>query len=457
MAGSPTLPRSSSTGLDGAYAMSVAGCLDGAIGAHGLDGDMLARWIARVEPGLEALRRDASAGGLPLLGIVRETADIDLAAAALARLSEGARTIVFFGTGGSSLGGQTLAQVAGWDLPGAADDDQRRRPRTRFYDNLDPDILGRAIGSLDLASTRFVVVSKSGNTPETLTQALVALDAVATTGLGDRIPQLFLGLTEPAVSGRTNGLRQLLEGFGVPLLDHHTGIGGRYSVLSNVGLLPAMARGLDAKAIRAGAARVVDQLLAGGSADAFAPALGAAVAVGLAKERGLGIHVLMPYADRLQSFARWFVQLWAESLGKNGEGTSPIACLGPLDQHSQLQLFMDGPRDHLVSVMRLPTAGTGPRIDAALAARAGLSEMAGRTVGDLVAAQADGVPAALLSAGRPVRMFDVHDTSEGTIGALLMHFMIETVLAGRILGIDPFDQPAVELGKRLARERLIAG
>ncbi|MFZ4809083.1 MAG: glucose-6-phosphate isomerase [Hyphomicrobiaceae bacterium] len=451
------LPHRDGAAIAGAFGMSVAGCLNDAIGAHGLDPATLALWLDKVQPGLDELREDARTGRLPLLSIVRDTADIDAAATALDRLSRGASVIVFFGTGGSGLGGQTLAQVAGWNLPGAADEDQRRRPRIRFYDNLDPDILGRAIASLDPATTRFVVTSKSGNTSETLTQALVAIERVQKAGLGARLPELFLGLTEPAVAGRTNGLRQLLEGFGVPVLDHHTGIGGRYSVLTNVGLLPALARGFDARAIRAGAARLVDALLAGGPAATFAPALGAAVAIGLAKERGVGIQVMMPYADRLNRFSHWFVQLWAESLGKQGEGTSPIACLGPLDQHSQLQLFMDGPRDHLITVLRLPTAGQGPRVDPALAARAGLSEMAGRTVGDLVASQASGVPAALIQAGRPVRMFDVADVTAPTVGALLMHFMMETILAGRLLGVDPFDQPAVELGKRLSRERLVAG
>lgn len=443
--------------ITGAYRMSVGGCLADALDGHGLDAASLDRWLDRGRAGFTQLQDEARAGKLGLLAIVRETADIAAASAALEQLSKGAKTLVFFGTGGSSLGGQTLAQVAGWDIPGAADDAQRQRPRTRFYDNLDPDILGRAMTSLDFSTTRFVVTSKSGNTPETLTQALVALDAVTKAGLAARIPELFLGVTEPAVAGRTNGLRQLLESFGVPVLDHHTGIGGRYSVLSNVGLLPALARGLDAHAIRAGAAAVVDALLAAKEPRTFAPALGAALAIGLAKEKGVSIHVMMPYADRLQRFSHWFVQLWAESLGKRGEGTSPIACLGPLDQHSQLQLFMDGPRHHLMTVLRLPNRGKGPRVDPALAARAGFQEMAGRTVGDLVASQTDGVPAALMSAGRPVRMFEVADVSERTVGALLMHFMLETILAGRLLGIDPFDQPAVELGKRLARERLVAG
>ena len=241
------------------------------------------------------------------------------------------------------------------------------------------------------------------------------------------------------------------------MLDHHTGIGGRFSCLTNVGLMPAMARGLDAAAIRAGARAVIDAMLNAKTAADFAPAVGAATAVALSKERGIRTLVMMPYADRLSRLAAWFVQLWAESLGKGGEGTSPIAALGPLDQHSQLQLYMDGPREHYVTVLRVATDGTGPNIDAQLAKIAGAEMLGGRTVGDIVAAQAHAVPEALARAGRPVRTFDIAKLDEKTLGALLMHFMIETILAGSLLGVDPFDQPAVELAKILTKERLAQG
>ena len=436
------------------YVQSIAGCVSGAIGDHGLSESELLAFLGKLSPHLARLVDDEMLGRLPLFKVPDDTADIEAARAALAKLSEGARAIIFFGTGGSSLGGQTLAQLAGWNIPGGADEAQKKRPRTRFYDNLDPVTLQSGLDGLDLASTRFVVISKSGNTPETLVQAIAAIDAVVKAGLKERIPSLFLGLTEPAL-GKKNGLRQLLEANGVPLLEHHTGIGGRYSALTNVGLLPAMARGLDVMAIRRGAKMVVDGMRARPLPMAYPPALGAAIAVGLSKARGIRVQVMMPYADRLGMFSHWFVQLWAESLGKNGEGTTPVACLGPLDQHSQLQLFMDGPREHLATVLRVATAGTGNRIDAGLAKAAGLDEMAGRTIGDLVAAQSHGVPEALAKAGRPVRTFDIPRLDEEAIGALMMHFMIETILAGRLLGIDPFDQPAVEMAKVLSRERLV--
>ncbi len=439
------------------FVQSVDGCLEGRIGAHGLTRVEFQSWIERTAPHIGALKADYASGRLPLLRIAEETSDIAAAAAALKTLSHGANTILFFGTGGSSLGGQTLAQLAGWNIPGGADEKQRTRPRTRFYDNLDGTTLGGALASLDLGTSRFVVTSKSGGTAETLAQAICALSAVKAAGFEAQVPKMFLGITEPAQTGKTNGLRDLFASLGIPMLDHHAGIGGRFSCLTNVGLMPAMARGLDAAAIRAGARSVVEALLASKSPEDFAPAVGAATAVALNKERGIRTLVMMPYADRLGRLAAWFVQLWAESLGKNGEGTSPIAALGPLDQHSQLQLYMDGPREHYLTVLRVESRGAGPVIDAGLAKRAGAAMLAGRTVGDVVAAQAHAVPDALARAGRPVRTIDIAKLDEKTLGALMMHFMIETILAARLLRLDPFDQPAVELAKILTKERLANG
>lgn len=436
------------------YEQSLSGCLAGAIGTHGLNSAEMANWLAKLEPEMARLRADATEKRLELLSIVNETADIAAAEAALAALSVDARTVVFFGTGGSGLGGQVLAQLAGWNIPGAQPKNKAKRPRTRFYDNLDGDTLAGALAELDLASTRFVVTSKSGGTSETLSQAIVALSAVTAAGLSARIPQMFLGVTEPGVAGKANGLRALCASLGIPMLDHPTGIGGRFSCLTNVGLLPALARGLDAHAVRAGAKGVVDQLMAAKSAAEFAPALGAAVATGLAKERGIGVNVFMPYCDRLGKLSEWYVQLWAESLGKGGEGTSPIGATGPLDQHSQLQLFMDGPRTHFLTILRTATAGTGPVIDAGMAKLAGIGFMGGKRIGDVVDAQAHAMPEALARAGRPVRTIDIPELDERSIGAVLMHFMLETILAGRVLGLDPFDQPAVELAKVLTKERL---
>jgi len=438
------------------FRQSIAGCLASSIGEHGLTDAELSGWLGKLAVPVAELQDSYRQRTLPLLRLAEETADLECAEMAYAKLVMGARALVFFGIGGSSLGGQALAQLGGWSIPGTADEAQKSRPRTRFYDNLDAHTLGAAIAAFDLATARFVVTSKSGGTPETLVQALAALEAVQRVGLESRIPELFLGITEPKIEGKSNGLRRLFEAHGIPLLEHHPGIGGRFSVLSNVGLLPAMARGLDVRALRAGARSVVEAMLSAATPQDCGPAVGAAVAVAMARERGVRAQVMMPYSDRLNRFAHWFVQLWAESLGKKGQGTMPLACLGPVDQHSQLQLFMDGPREHLITVVRAPSAGQGPRLSTDLARMAGLDYLAGKTAGDLIAAQAAAVPEALSRAGRPVRSFDLDRLDEASLGALMMHLMLETILAARLLGVDPFDQPAVELAKVITRERVAA-
>jgi glucose-6-phosphate isomerase len=439
------------------FHQNIGGCLEATIGEHGLTPSAFASWLSRIEPHVAALKDDYRNNRLALLRIAEDTADIDAAEAALARLSEGAQTLVFFGTGGSSLGGQTLAQIAGWKIPGVATEGQKSRPRTRFYDNLDGETLAGVLNTLDLAETRFIVTSKSGGTAETLAQAIATISAVKAAGLEAQIPKLFLGITEPEKPGKTNGLRTLFAKFNIPMLEHHTGIGGRFSCLTTVGLTPAIARWLDVRAIRAGAKSVVDALLASNKAEDFTPAVGAAMAVALSKEKGIKTLVMMPYADRLGRLAAWFVQLWAESLGKGGEGTTPIGALGPLDQHSQLQLFMDGPREHYLTIIRVASEGVGPKVDPDLAKLAGADMLGGHTIGDIVSAQAHALPEALGRAGRPVRTIDLAKLDEKALGALLMHFMIETILAGRLLGVDPFDQPAVELAKVLTKERLAKG
>jgi glucose-6-phosphate isomerase len=438
---------------------SVEGCLETSIGGEGLPQALLDRYVERLRPRLDELREDYASGALPLLRVPEWRDDMEAAREALAALAKSAATLVFFGTGGSSLGGQTLAQLGGWGIPGddgptPGMDVGGDRPRTRFFDNLDARTLERALDGLDLATTRFVVISKSGNTPETLVQTIAAIEALRQAGFGDRVSELFLGLTEPRAAGKTNGLRDLCEAFAIPTLPHDPNIGGRFSGLTNVGLLPALARGLDVEALREGARSVVGALLEATKPCDFAPAIGAAVAIGLAKERGIRASVMLPYSDRLARFAAWYVQLWGESLGKQGEGTTPVAALGPVDQHSQLQLYLDGAPQHLVTVIREPCAGTGPRVapDLALIAQAGyLAEYA---VGDLVAAQQRAIPEALIAARRPVRTIDLERLDERALGALMMHFMFETILAGALLGVDPFDQPAVESGKLLTRRYL---
>jgi glucose-6-phosphate isomerase len=166
--------------------------------------------------------------------------------------------------------------------------------------------------------------------------------------------------------------------------------------------------------------------------------------------------VMLAYADRLERFTHWYVQLWAESLGKDGKGTTPVGALGPVDQHSQLQLFIAGPRDKLITVITTGAAGRGPRMAADLAALAGESDFAGKSIGDLAAAEGRATAETLAKHGCPVRTIHVERLDEASLGELLMHFMLETIIAAHLLGVDAFDQPAVEEGKVLAK-RYLAG
>jgi glucose-6-phosphate isomerase len=239
------------------------------------------------------------------------------------------------------------------------------------------------------------------------------------------------------------------------MMDHDPGVGGRFSVLTNVGLLPAAVCGLDIGAIRAGAADALAPVLANKQPNDVPAAVGAALAASLAA--GKTIAVMMAYADRLQMFTKWYVQLWAESLGKDGKGTTPLAVLGPVDQHSQLQLFIGGPRDKLFTVVTAAPGGRGPRIDASLAATAGEPGFGGKTIGDLVAAQGRATAETLAKNGCPVRTLHLDRVDEESMGELLMHFMLETIVTAHLLGVDAFDQPAVEEGKVLAKKYLTGG
>ena len=435
----------------------VTGCLEEAIGAAGLREDELTRWLQRLTPRFDRLRQEALGRSLPHIAVLHDHYDVAEARAAYDRLTEGASTLVVFGTGGSSLGGQALAQLGGWFIPGDDRTGKQGRPRLRFYDNLDAISLAKGLEILNLPKTRFLIISRSGGTSETLAQALTAIGLVRRRGLADSIPQMFLGLTEPARDGARNGLHTLCAELGIPVLPHRTDIGGRFAAFTNVAMIPAFARGLDFDAFRAGARALIESLENAGRPAEFAPALGAAISVAFAKERGVKVCVMMPYADRLARFSAWYVQLWAESLGKNdSEGTTPVAALGPVDQHSQLQLYLGGAQHHLTTIIRRASAPEDdtPPIPSELAELSGAPYLAGRTAGDLVFAQTQAIADAFIAHKRPVRIIETERLDEWALGWMMMHFIVETILAADLMGVDPFDQPAVALGKRLTRDYL---
>jgi len=436
--------------------MSITQDIDSAleknVGPHGVADAALSAALDRAEGALERLRQQHGDGSLPLLRLPEKQDDLAAIRDAAARLKDGASDIVVLGTGGSSLGGQTIAQLAGYNVPGVGV--LRDPPRIHFIDNLDALSFETMLKRLPLKTSRFVAISKSGGTAETLMQTIAVMSALKAAGVD--MGKAMLGISEPAKSGKRNGLRDLLTQAGVSLLEHDPNVGGRYSALTNVGLTPAAALGLDIAALRAGAGRALAPVLAKKKPADVPAALGAALNVALAETRGKSISVLMAYADKLERFTHWYVQLWAESLGKDGKGTTPVAALGPVDQHSQVQLFIAGPRDKLFNVLTVAGKGLGPKMDAELSKIAGEPGFAGKTIGDLAAAEGRATAETLAKNGCPVRTFHIDTLDEAALGELMMHFMLETIIAAHLMGIDAFDQPAVEEGKVLAKKYLLA-
>ena len=351
--------------------------------------------------------------------------------------------VIVLGTGGSSLGAQVLAQIHGWGTPPG----QSSGPQLVFADNLDATSMARLLMPEELSDTGFLVVSKSGGTAETMMQLCCVL------------PALEAARLEPArhifgICGAGDVVfRRLAHQYGLRLLDHEADIGGRFAVLSNVGLLPALLAGCDIDAIRTGARENVAALFEN-DAMGHAAAQGAALQYAH-MQAGRMVSVLMPYADRLDRLTFWFRQLWAESLGKGGGGSLPANALGPVDQHSQVQLYLDGPDDKLFTMISHTTRGVGPKVPASFGTDPALGFMVERTIGDLVDAEARATRDTLIAHGRPVRYIQLPDTDEAIIGALLMHFMLETIMTAALMGIDAFDQPAVEDGKKKAMQYML--
>ena len=430
------------------YRQNVHHCRADAVGGRGLSATEYDALLRETQAALAAVRREVAAGALPALAIANASDDwptIERTAADLARRFD---HLVVLATGGSSLGARSLATLAADPLG-----QPRSGPRLHFIDNLDPDTVGGVLAALERARVGFLLISKSGGTMEVLAPALVCLDWVATRHGKAAVPERFLAITEPG----DNPLRRIAARSGFPVLDHDPRIGGRFSVLSIVGLLTTAAIGLSARAVRAGAAAVLDQACQASDLETVAPAVGAAIAVGLARHRGILTDVLMPYSNKLIPFASWYCQLWAESLGKQGRGLTPVRAFGPLDQHSQLQLYLDGPSDKFFTLLVRDVGGRGGRIALDGLDDPRIAYLGGRTLGDVVAAAQRSTAETLAASGRPIRVIELSDVDELTMGAIFMHFMLETVIAAKLLGVDPFDQPAVEDGKTRARAYLNEG
>ncbi len=364
--------------------------------------------------------------------------------------------VVVVGIGGSALGPialRTALCAPGWN--GLSSEARGGRPRLHVLDNVDPRTIAALLDQLDLARTLFVVTSKSGGTAETMAQFLVVAGRLRDAGLAAREHLVFV--TDP----EKGALRALARQEGIPALDIPPNVGGRFSVLTPVGLLPAALLGLDTGAMLAGAADMRDRCA--GDDLAANPAGAYAVLQWLADEElGKGMHVFMPYSDALRDMAAWFVQLWAESLGKvgpegEGVGPTPIAALGATDQHSQVQLFMEGPANKtvtLVAVAEPERDVTIPRLHEDVKE---LAYLGGHTLHELLDVERRATAGALARRGRPNLTLTLDRVDAWHLGALFMFLEIATIHAGALYGVDPLNQPGVELGKQFTYAMLGRG
>lgn len=418
-------------------------------GTQGLEAQLESRGI--LAPYLDNLAKAAAhaeslaSGGLPPFAKQSSEAnDLKEMAALAARITENFKNLIVLGTGGSSLGAQAATAIARYLTTNITGN----HTVIHTPDSVCPFEMDRFFAQLNPAETHILAISKSGTTAETLAQLLCCRAWLEAAPHAKNLADHFTFITEPG----PRALRTYGESIGAPIMDHPLDVGGRFSVLTNVGMLPVAVSGLSPKKFRQGAEAV--------TTDFCTNPAGAAATIGAALIQTLHDHasvsqvLLMPYAEALRAFTRWHGQLWAESVGKDGLGTTPIRAIGPVDQHSQLQLFLDGPNDKFCTLVTVPSHGMGPRIDAIEAKKYGLDYMAGRTIGDTVTCQSKATQETLRKKDRMVREFVINNLSEENLGGLFVSYMLETVLTAHLMGVNAFDQPAVEEGKILTRSYL---
>jgi glucose-6-phosphate isomerase len=415
---------------------------------HGLTD---AEWSALGRETIEAVRHlNANRSATPYRNLPKDKkiSQVDAILASVRKKAGQFDDVVVMGIGGSALGLtalKTALRPPYWNLL-----NERGRgglPRLWVMDNVDPDEFSAMLELVNPRRTLFNVISKSGETGETMSQFLVALELVRECIGKDWKKHLVI------TTDKAKGiLRPVTDAEGIESFIVPDGVGGRFSVLSPVGLFPAAMVGIDIKGLLAGAA-AMDRRCSSRDFDANPAAQSAAVQIGLYR-RGKPLSVMMPYSAALKDIADWYRQLWAESLGKVSAGgrfvgPTPIKALGVTDQHSQVQLYREGPNDKVFTILSVEKFGVEVPLPDGPPSLKGLEYLSGHTMKELLKAEEQATCWALASISkRPVTKIVVPQVTAETVGAVLYMLMVQTSIAGEMLGIDAYNQPGVEAGKQ---------
>jgi glucose-6-phosphate isomerase len=424
--------------------LDMTGCFDPAAG--GVDPgelDALGPAAKAAFDGFEARRR---AGEIGFPELPADTAAAEASVKLARELGGRFENLLVLGIGGSSLGGRAIVSGLCHPFHNLLPRERRGAMRVFFPDNSDPATFEALLGTLELAETCFATVTKSGGTAETMSQHLALRERCLARFGEEGYRERCVLVTDPA----KGALRAIAQAEGLRALPVPANVGGRFSALSAVGLLPAAAAGVDVAALLGGAAAMEARCRSGAVREN--PALLYAAALHLLDtRRGRRIHVLMPYADALRDVGDWFVQLWAESLGKRPDvGPTPFRAVGATDQHASLQLMMEGPHDKVVTFVRVvrPRADLSVSVPEGYRAHAEIAYLDRHTMGELIDAERRSTEAALRRAGRPTATIQLPRLDARAMGELLMLLELATAYAGGLYGVNAFDQPGVEAGKR---------
>lgn len=404
------------------------------IGTNGIAKSSIKNFSSRIEDAHKQIK-DRVWPELAFIDILsQDTSEIKKAAKYIRKTSE---NFLLLGIGGSALGPRAILDSM------SPFHNLQKKPRVFIYDNVDPRTLKHILSIIDLKKTTVNVISKSGSTAETAASFMVLWDKMKKM-LGREASKKFIITTDP----EKGNLRRIVHENGLMSLSIPPDVGGRYSVLSPIGLLLAEVIDINSEELLKGAREIHKKC---SQPDIWKnPAYLFGILLYLMdKEKKRIINVMVPYADSLKPLSEWFCQLWAESLGKENKGLTPYPSLGTTDQHSQLQLWIEGPQNKVIIFIRISDYGVDIKIPKAFKEIEGLSYLSDHTLSALIKAEEEATELALSKAGRPNMTITIPQIDAYHLGQLFHFLEIATALTGFLYKINPFNQPGVEEGKNL--------